>query len=400
LNKINYIVFTKVTTSILIFFLLTDFFLGKKIFNFIESLNEKNAKKMEMHNRQQNIGAESKKLHHVYKKYLQKGLFWGDIKYTFCTDEHGFRSNCKNKSKSEIQNKKFDVGIIGDSFTEGMGVDYENTFAGIVARKLPNKRIANLGVASHSPSLYYLRLNELIEANYTFNEIFVYVDISDIQDEAIRYKLDETEKKILIQNSDEEFAKLAFNLETKKKFINEPKKQTVNEPNKQTVNEKIKYSFKEKLILNLPISYYFFYTPLKNKISGKNFFDRNTFRANWTYSTNNDGYGENGIEKGIKNSIRSMKLLSDLLKKNNIKFTIAVYPWPHQLLYDQVNSRQVNVWKNFCKTKCDNFINHFPDFFEIYKKDKKNIKKLYFKRDWHFNKMGHKLIAKRLLENM
>ena len=30
--------------------------------------------------------------------------------------------------------RKFDIGIIGDSFTEGIGLNYENSFAGLIEK--------------------------------------------------------------------------------------------------------------------------------------------------------------------------------------------------------------------------------------------------------------------------
>ena len=49
--------------------------------------------------------------------------------------------------------------------------------------------------------------------------------------------------------------------------------------------------------------------------------------------------------------------------KNDIKMSLAVYPWPHQLEYDIENSLHVILWENFCKDRCENFINYFPYFF-------------------------------------
>ena len=61
---------------------------------------------------------------------------------------------------------------------------YEQTFVGLIAEQMPEKKIANLGVMSYSPTIYYLRLIDFLDKGYTFKELVVYIDISDIQDEA------------------------------------------------------------------------------------------------------------------------------------------------------------------------------------------------------------------------
>ena len=89
-----------------------------------------------------------------------------------------------------------------------------------------------------------------------------------------------------------------------------------------------------------------------------------------------------------------------MLKKNNIQMSVAVYPWPHQLKNDNENSKHVIMWKKFCKTRCNNFINYFPFFFK--EKEKNSFlevyRKYYFWDDIHFNAEGNKVISRKLLE--
>ena len=86
---------------------------------------------------------------------------------------------------------------------------------------------------------------------------------------------------------------------------------------------------------------------------------------------------------------------------NNIKLSLAVYPWPHQLENDVVNSKHVKIWQKFCQNKCEKFINYFPIFFEKMNNSSylETYKKFYFKNDPHFNKMGHKVLAKELIRS-
>ena len=91
--------------------------------------------------------------------------------------------------KKKQKSKKYDIGFLGDSFTEGTGLVYEDTFVGILEKKLPNKKIANLGVSSYSPAIYYTKIKKLLETGYQFNEIIVFLDISDLVDDALCYQV-------------------------------------------------------------------------------------------------------------------------------------------------------------------------------------------------------------------
>ena len=90
----------------------------------------------------------------------------------------------------------------------------------------------------------------------------------------------------------------------------------------------------------------------------------------------------------------------ELLRDNNIKMSLAVYPWPQQIKNDVANSKHVVMWREFCENRCSNFINFFPLFFEEKKRTSflEVYKKYYFWNDVHFNKKGNRLIANKLLK--
>ena len=98
--------------------------------------------------------------------------------------------------------------------------------------------------------------------------------------------------------------------------------------------------------------------------------------------------------------IQAMTKLFELLKENQIKLSLAVYPWPQQLQYDNSNSKHVKMWKNFCAGKCYKFINFFPLFFE--KKNNSSFlevyRKYYYWNDIHFNAEGNRIIAEKLIK--
>jgi hypothetical protein len=87
---------------------------------------------------------------HTHDKNLD--VFTGNIRWRLCTDSNGFRVFCNNK----LNKKKFDIAVIGDSYAAGVGLKYEETFVGIFSEKIGVDKVANLGVASYSPSIYYI----------------------------------------------------------------------------------------------------------------------------------------------------------------------------------------------------------------------------------------------------
>ena len=99
-----------------------------------------------------------------------------------------------------------------------------------------------------------------------------------------------------------------------------------------------------------------------------------------------------------------MNKLYSLCEKNNIKLSIAVYPWPAQIREMAMNNTdsnlQVDIWRDFCTYRCDHFINMFPRYFNIIKNTTiGDIYNTYFiQGDVHYNREGNRLIHEALLE--
>ena len=65
--------------------------------------------------------------HHTLRENVQytNNVSFEDI-YELCTNNHGFKSKCK-----QIDDKNYNFAFIGDSFTEGTPIEYEDSFVGI-----------------------------------------------------------------------------------------------------------------------------------------------------------------------------------------------------------------------------------------------------------------------------
>ncbi|HXW42198.1 MAG TPA: hypothetical protein VEK75_13405, partial [Xanthobacteraceae bacterium] len=114
---------------------------------------------------------------------------WGERKYRFITDSLGFKDAAVRDIPLRPQGRR--VILIGDSFTEGIGVPFEETFAGMLAaagaQRAAKTEFLDAAVLSYSPSLYYRKVKFLIDSGLVFDEVVVLPDLSDVLDEATSY---------------------------------------------------------------------------------------------------------------------------------------------------------------------------------------------------------------------
>ena len=63
---------------------------------------------------------------------------------------------------------------------------------------------------------------------------------------------------------------------------------------------------------------------------------------------------------GFEESLKYMNKLYDLCTKNQINLIVSIYPWPTQILEEDLNSKQVQIWSNWAMQKKIKLINNFP----------------------------------------
>ena len=182
------ITFIKITIISLSLFLFLDITIGKYI-------NKKFIKK-QLIDVDTSFALKDVVYDHKFKNNYNSIIGWGDFRYRLCTDSNGFRTSC-NAKVNELS--EFDIAFIGDSFTEGVGYEYEKTFIGLIDKKLKDKKIANLAVTSYSPSIYFTKINYLIKNDYKFKEVIVFLDISDLSDDILCYKVNN--QKVVRRNN-------------------------------------------------------------------------------------------------------------------------------------------------------------------------------------------------------
>lgn len=310
---------------------------------------------------------------------------WGGAPYRVCTDANGFKSDCENVFTSR---NNFDIAFIGDSFTEAIGVPYEDSFVGLFANTYKKIKVANLGVGSYSPTIYRTKIEDFIKRGYKFNHLIVFIDISDIQDEATYFR--DSDGNVL-QGSDCTLSKRSVLTRIKVYVIDNFSLfwhgyRSI----KQILIGTKRVSDKDELVLEKSDNDVLPFTLEE--------------RSEWTYSTSSSAYCELGVHGSIEKAILEMTLLHELLESNGVKLSIGVYPWPAQLLEMAMNNSdtnlQVDIWREFCTNRCDYFINMFPRYFDMIKNSSiEDVYNRYFiQGDVHYNREGNRLIHEALLE--
>lgn len=296
--------------------------------------------------------------HHDLKKNFIQDNYFQFKKYKIITNSLGFKdSKIRNIEKNSSERR---IIFIGDSFTEGVGLDYENTFVGIIDKYLSKYSILvlNAGVGSYSPKMYYRKIKYLIEnENIKFSDLVVYIDISDIEDEALNYLIDENDNII--------------------------------SRNKNYLSKNTPYNYIKKLVENNTFIIFNSLSIIKQVIQPTP--DHIKLKSFKRARLDNE-YSNYGFEESLK----YMNKLYDLCTKNQINLIVSIYPWPTQILEEDLNSKQVQIWSSWSMLKKVKLINYFPLLVKenISTEDKKKIiDKFYFKNDVHFNIKGNKLIA-------
>ena len=113
---------------------------------------------------------------------------WGYEKYQIYTNSLGFKDQNNRKVKFKDRNILF----IGDSFTEGVGIKYEDTFVGLIDSELKKKyndiEVLNAGVQSYSTSIYLSKLYHLLERKkLPITDVVVMISGGDIFDDHYKY---------------------------------------------------------------------------------------------------------------------------------------------------------------------------------------------------------------------
>ena len=298
---------------------------------------------------------------------------WGELRYRLITNSLGFKDASPRKVPMKSASRR--VLLIGDSFAEGIGMSFEDSFAGMLSRAGQEGRdkteFLNAGVASYSPSIYYKKIKYLLERGVQFDEVVVFSDTSDVTDEATSYFCIDDDPKYRAHCTAAEGAAQPAAASPKKPdfFID-----------RFAVTNRVRITIKRSI-----------QSLLGNRRKSIN---TDHARIGWTIAGLDVGnsYAPLGVEGGIARSLQNMRALTDLLASRNIPLTIVVYPWAQQLAQGDRDSRQVVLWREFCAGRCKAFINLYPAFFAAAQADRDWYEHLFILGDDHYSAAGNRYL--------
>ncbi len=287
---------------------------------------------------------------------------WGFEKYKIYTNSLGFRD--KHIRDLDLISNTYRIVFIGDSFAEGVGVDYADSFVGQIDDHFKQKdiEVLNAGVLSYSTCIYYSKINEFIRKGFEFDELVVFIDVPDIHADALFYDVDD--QGIIIKTPVYE------------EYLS-----------RHTSKNKVAASHYSITVKFIELMHEMRNVKPKSAL--------NDTGSKWTINSKLfEAFGKKGLTK----SKRHMDNLLKLLRLHGISLTIVVYPWPDQIFYRDINSIHVSFWEKWAHKNEVQFINLFPPFFKN-KNEMASIKKYYYFGDVHWNKQGHSLVAKSFLDS-
>ena len=277
--------------------------------------------------------------HHSLQANCTCVRHWGKQSYPFATNSLGFRDESVRELPLTATRPR--ILLLGDSFTEGMSA-WPDTYVGQIAAKFPQYEFLNGGIESYAPSNYLNVARKLIAQGVKFDEVIVFIDISDAQDEAAFYR--DASPSGAVDGP----AEIVHN---------------------GGLYTNLRLFITDHLLITNSIVDFLEQAAVKHGFYHLNVGHGQMFdleRSAWTYRPVSDtepyeiGYAPLGLEAGLRKEESKMTRLWQELKQRNIPISVVVYPWPAQIAHDTVDSRQVQMWRRLVRRQVQSLHLRFP----------------------------------------
>jgi|TARA_B110000971_G_scaffold86811_1_gene89188 hypothetical protein len=314
--------------------------------------------------------------------YLQKNCIATErqrtvLPYKVFTDQDGYRFSGKKRSLKENN-----LVFLGDSHTYAMGVNFEDSFSGIVEEDIKNYGVYNLGVPGYGIQKHYYNLNEFFKKKNA-SKIILTLDMTDIYDAANRWRFIANTKSPVLKSK-----------HTNKKISDWKAMQNSNFKGSKIIVFQVRNSLRYIKLKIRSINKKYKNVVLKTEIANYTYVDLDK-RSPLNYLSKDD------FKRGVSIINLYLKKIANLAENNQAELYIMIFPWPETLIYGQEKFSWEKFNSNLCKkNKCSNVINLFDDFKKI-KSENKNWKNLiYIDEDIHFNKFGNNLVANKIIREI
>ena len=314
----------------------------------------------------------SETYHHGFVPLTEGREFYGSYEADYFINSIGMR----DRSKRQISSAKPPGGrvlLLGDSFIDGVGMNFEDTVAGKLLAKLSQRgiEVLNGGVASYCPTLIEARLqNWILHDRLEFDLALVFIDISDVRDE-MRYHRNSSGSFQPIDSVEFEGAIHADAV--------------MRRPFRAKLESGVEKNFVilGALVRNLRQQYE------KLPLAGSSMpFEHNRWPSY-------QGPLESFVEQALQRQAKAMEKILDLCRQQNADLAIVIYPGIEQVQEGNPEDRHVRFWMQWTGTRNVTLISLYPDFIKI-----RNHLNDYIlsPRDGHWNARGAELVTAALLQ--
>lgn len=317
---------------------------------------------------------------------------WGRHLYKINTNSLGFMDTAQ--IKVPLKSDEHRILIIGDSHSEGVGVEFKNTFCGILEKKTQDMPIEflNASAVSYSPKIHFLKVDYLLNKKHLeVDEVWTFIDLSDLQNE------------IAYENFIPKESNFFTDLGLKLKYFLKKRSFTYYAINSSQESKKINAfiskmsQFDPRNVQNLEKNTVELYEDFFRDFKDDDLLRSPEFHGvgKWYYNESTMDLAKKGLALGTKNIER----LDSLCDSKDIKLKLFVHPWHAQIYEQDTTDFYVETWKNFCKEKGIDFVNLFPLFING-ENPVISIDKYYIPGDNHWNEAGHEKVGEFLFNEL
>lgn len=315
----------------------------------------------------------SENYHHGFVPLSKGREKYGSYEAEYFINSLGMR----DQSERQISNTKPPGGrvlLLGDSFIDGVGMNYGDTVAGKLQAKLSPMgiEVLNGGVASYCPTLMEARLQHwILKDRLEIDLILAFIDISDVRDE-MRYQRNPSGGFRPVDSTDFQDAIRADEIEAR--------------PFRFWLESQVEKNFVllGALARNLRQQYE------KMGLAGSSVpFEYNRWPSY-------QGPLDSWVQQALQRQAKAADKILELCQRQHVTLALVVYPGIEQIQEGQIEDRHVRFWRQWTVSRNVTLLSLYPEFvrtkdhFEDY---------VLSSRDGHWNAQGAEVVASALLRS-
>jgi hypothetical protein len=298
----------------------------------------------------------SAEYHHGLAANVTATALWGGAPYPYRTDALGLRAADTGAVPLVAARRR--TLLLGDSFTEAVGVSYGASYAGLLdsLARTNGGEVLNAAVLSYSPSLYFRKARYLLDrVGLKIDAIVVALDVSDPYDEVERYRVRSDGQVESVEAEEPLARRISLWLRI------------------HTVWGRAIGALalaQERLARPLPIAV-------------------GSMPSTWTCRGARPT--PLGVE-GLARAAEGMDSVVQLAHRHALPIAVVVYPWEDQILKGEVRSCQAEFWSSWASRREVPLVNLYPLFIGGRPADSV-VRRYFIPYDVHWSPAGHRLVA-------